>query len=56
MGQNSDIHNIFESYSNKVLVKEQTVLTDADWQLTDADWQNANARFQRMPEGTAKHQ
>ena len=56
MGQNSDIHNIFESYSNKVLVKEQTVLTDADWQLTDADWQNANARFQRMPEGTAKNE
>jgi len=49
MGQNSDIHNIFESYSNKVLVKEQTV-------LTDADYQNLNARFQRMPEGAAKNE
>ena len=36
MGQNSDIHNIFESYSNKVLFKEQTVLNDAEHRALDA--------------------
>ena len=29
MGQNSDIHNIFESYSNKVLIREQMLQADA---------------------------
>ncbi len=47
MGQNSDIHNIFESYSNKVLFKEQTVLNDAEFQALDA-------RFQGMPAGVEK--
>ena len=28
MGQNSDIHNIFESYSNKVLIREQMLQAD----------------------------
>ena len=35
MGQNSDIHNIFESYSNKVLIREQGIQPEALQALRD---------------------
>jgi hypothetical protein len=48
MGQNSDIHNIFESYSNKVLVKEQKVV------LNNADAQALRVQTQGLPPGPEK--